>query len=51
MEKFTEILGVIDDAVWGVPLIILDHGGRHFADAETERDFRFAIWEKRFASW
>ena len=27
MEKFTEILGVIDDAVWGVPLIILIMAG------------------------
>lgn len=27
MEKFTEILGKIDDAVWGVPLIILIMAG------------------------
>ncbi len=36
MEKFNEILGVIDNAVWGIPLMVLILAGGFFADGKTQ---------------
>ena len=50
MEKFTEILGKIDDAVWGVPLIILIMAGGILLTLRLG-GLQVRHLGRRFASW